>query len=549
MISGSLGRHLRPIAIAVLFGMTGAAVAASKPTVPPTNAELGFVDGGRTEVLERCKRLGIQPMVRPTFPGTDPEAAVRIQSIAASFLREAGFEVVPDASYVAAYDKFNHAIGGIYNPGTGAPRPGALSGVTQNALREFFDHDQLDCVATLQVFESKLNVVGRLVLWNGATERVNGQLPAGVSDFVFGAGDMRGTLPGISVQLQILDRANKALFTHSGGIQLAAYHDPHRGSGTATFLNVPLSKLLQDDKRIERALRYATVPLRFTTDEIAAGANDPSIATSLVKLEDLPPVPAGVVAGEETALKVPRDQILANVHRVVLGPLFPAEFKVSPEMAARYRAQVHEELKRLDWEVIDADDLNIIAAESFQRIGGYYDPLTGVQDPAKVAEMMRLIFRGLALTPAPDALLTIALAKTWAPHKFGVAEWYGAEQDAQSLGPVNRGPKLFGGSTDPNAGEGSLTASAVRVVLRDSTNATLYDGVGGVELLQQLSVTPTRTDFRTTTYPQKLTDRAPQELFQDQTREQHAIHFALRELVLTPAEIAAENQPEKPKAH
>jgi hypothetical protein len=537
------------MAIVVLLGTTGAAVAGSKPVAPPTDTELGFVDGGRAAILERCKRLGIQPMIRPAFPGTDPEAAARIQSIAASFLGEAGFEVVPDASYVAAFDKFNRAIGGIYNRGTGAPRPGALAGVTQSALREYFDQDHLDCVASLQVFESKLNVVGRLVLWNGATERVNGQLPAGVSDFMFGAGDMRGTLPGLSVQLQILDRANKALFTRSGGIQLAAYHDPHRGSGTATFLNVPLAKLLQDDKRIERALRYATVPLRYTADEIAAGANDPSIATALVKLEDLPPVPAGVVAGEETALKVPRDQLLANVHRVVLGPLFATEFKVSPEIAARYRAQVHEELKRLDWEVIDADDLNTIAAESLQRIGGYYDPLTGAQDPAKVAEMMRLIFRGLALTPAPDALLTIALSKTWAPQKFGVAEWYGAEQDAQTLGPVNRGPKLFGGSTNPNMGEGSVTASAVRVMLRDSSNATLYDGVGGLELLQQLSVKPVTTGFRTTSFQQTLTDRAPQELFQDQTRERHAIHFALRELVMSPAEIAAENQPEKPKAH
>jgi len=32
-------------------------------------------------------------------------------------------------------------------------------------------------------------------------------------------------------------------------------------------------------------------------------------------------------------------------------------------------------------------------------------------------------------------------------------------------------------------------------------------------------------------------------------REQHAIHIALRELVMTPAEIAAENKPEKPKGH
>jgi hypothetical protein len=144
--------------------------------------------------------------------------------------------------------------------------------------------------------------------------------------------------------------------------------------------------------------------------------------------------------------------------------------------------------------------------------------------------------------------MTVALLKVRAPQTWAIAEWGGTQQDALTLGKVVKGPKLFGGTSNPNAGEGSVAASAVRILLRDPANVTLYDAIGGIELLQQLSLTP-QVSYPQTTYLQKLTDRAPQELFQDETRDQHAVHAALRDLVMSPAEIVAENQPEKPKTH
>ncbi len=39
---------------------------------------------------------------------------------------------------------------------------------------------------------------------------------------------------------------------------------------------------------------------------------------------------------------------------------------------------------------------------------------------------------------------------------------------------------------------------------------------------------------------QQLTDRAPAELFKDPARDEHAVDAALRELLLSPAELAAQ---------
>jgi len=536
------------MALALFLGTTTRVIAEAPKAPPPqTDAQLGLVGGSRTEILQRCKRVGLLPLPKPPLAGALPDAATRIEAAIAAVLRDTGFEVVDSAEYMKAYDTFNRSVGGVYNPITGAPRQDAVSSVVTNALREYFDQQHLDCVAWPGIYSVKINAVGRTVLWDGVSERVNGQPPpGGLSDFVFANGAMNGTLPALSLQLQLLDRASKVLFGRRGGIQLAAYHDPSHGSGTATFLIVPRAQLLQDDKRIERALRYLMEPLRFSPEEIAAGAKDPNINTTLIKLQDLPPVPAGIVPSQQDFLKVPREQVLSSIHRVALGPLFVADYKVPPETAARYRALVHEELKHLGWEVVDADNLYGVAAAALAKTGGYYNAQTGAPDPVKGADMMQAIFAGVGITPVPDALMTIALIRTRAPQKWAIAEWEGTEQDALTLRRVVKGPKLLGGSSNPSAGEGSIGASAVRITLRNPANITLYEAEGGIELIQQLSLSASVT-YPQVTYAQKLTDRAPQELFQDETRDRNAMHWALRELVMSPAEIAAESQPPKPQ--
>jgi hypothetical protein len=290
------------------------------------------------------------------------------------------------------------------------------------------------------------------------------------------------------VQVQIRDRENKVLFGRRGGIQLVSYHDPGHREGPTDFLTVPRANLLQDDKRIERGLRYAIVPLRYSPEEILAGANDPAINTALVKLQDLPAPPAGIVVSQDSGLKAPREQVLSTVHRVVLGPLYAGSFVLPPGTADRYRALVHAELARLGWEVLDADNLPAIAVGAMTKVGGSFDPLTGSPDATKVGEMMHEIFTGLALTPPPEALITIAVVKTAAPQTNGNAMWDGAAQNALNFGPAVKGPRLFGGTSNNAAGEGVVAASALRVLLRDSSNVTLYDRLGGIELLQQLGL-------------------------------------------------------------
>lgn len=100
-----------PFAVA-LFVCAGVCIAAEPPKLPlpPTDIQLGLVGGSRTEVLQRCKRLGIAPVNNPPLVGGAPDAAGRIEAASSSLLREAGFEVVGAAAYNKAFDSFNRAV-------------------------------------------------------------------------------------------------------------------------------------------------------------------------------------------------------------------------------------------------------------------------------------------------------------------------------------------------------------------------------------------------------------------------------------------------------
>jgi hypothetical protein len=101
--------------------------------------------------------------------------------------------------------------------------------------------------------------------------------------------------------------------------------------------------------------------------------------------------------------------------------------------------------------------------------------------------MRKTVFTRLGVTPLPDAILWVQLVPTAVQHHWGDVQWDGVSESAITLGPVHPGPHLFGGSNNPNSGDGSVRAVSLLVQLRDTDDALLYENRGGVQLLQQLN--------------------------------------------------------------
>jgi len=528
--------HASRLAVLASLAVSACAV---PPPVAQTPQQLGFPGGAREDVLGRCKRVGLVPVTSPPLPGVDSQASARIDLAARPALERVGFTVVGADGYTQAYDRFNRAVGGIYDPLLGTLRRDGYQGVISGARREYVSQEHLDCIAVLSVRSTRAEMWGQYASWDGAGELADGGANSAVVHF-FGGTSGQGTLSAVSLRLELLNPEEKLLYTRDGGIQLETYFDPHHGNDESDFLVVPRAKLLQDDKRIERALVAATVPLRYTPEQIlAARWKDPAIDTTKIPVESLPPLPAGASQERPPTLHVPRAQILSSVHRIALAPLALNGFAPPPGFIERIRALVHERLAPLNWEIVDVESINEVYSAAVRAVGGYYDPLTGKLDAERLHTVFTNTMKTLALTPPADAILAISLVRTQAAQRNGNAEWDAAEQQALTLGSVVKGPRLLGGTANNTAGEGLVDASSIQVLLRDPAGNTLYQARGGIELLQQLSI-KTQMVYPRITYHQQFADRAPTELFKDAARNEHAVMVSLRDLALSPEQIAAE---------
>ena len=533
----------RRLAAGILVAGAAAAVpfslrAAAPAPTPLTPQQLGFFAGDRGAVLSQCKRLGLVPVARPALPGVEEAASARIEAAVSAALQAAGFEVVPSDSYSKAYERFSRAVGGLYDPMLGTSRKEQALSVYANAAREYFATDQLGCLAMVRVLDTRAKINNRWAVWDGVAESVDGEATGAMSRFFFGGNTGGGELPAVSVVLNFLNRELKSIYGRAGGVQLGAYIDRQHGAQGSDFLYVPRNQLLLDDKRIARAISVVTVPLRYTPEEIAAGAANPATNPGAAPLSEFGKPPAGSVRHEDSPLKQPREQLLASIHRVALGSVQSGGLAVPAETAARYRALVHERLAKLGCEVIDSDALNGALGAAALKVGGFYDPMSGKLDAERLRTAMHAAFGSIGISPAPDAVLVVVIGKMLATQKAGNAAWDGAEQSALTLAPAVKGTKLFGGTEDRTAGESTISASVLHLLLRDPDGTVLYDGRGGIELLQQLSI-KAQGGYPRIDYLQQFAERTPSELFKDPARDERAVDYALQPLLLSAEAIAA----------
>jgi hypothetical protein len=515
----------------MLLAFSGAADAASKKTQKgpppkpiPTDQSLGFFGNTRDEMRTNIKRLGILPVRLPAMLEDREDGAKLVLDAVTRHLSAAGFDVVGPETYQATHDRFNKQLGGMYDAKTGLLKRDVANAVLSNARREFISKNKLDGYVIVRVLPAVADYYSKYARWDGVHDRCDGELPDLVVRFLE-ADTNRGTIPALSVRLQILNVQDRVTYARDGGIELTSYFTAF------TFKRVPLESLLKDTARIDRAVRVATVPLLHTPVEIRDGEDDPMINAVKMKLKDLPRQPAAADEKRESPLLVARDQILSSVKRVAMSPLTASGVEASEEVRKRLSDQVRAELAPLGWEVVDSPRIRELLLSKMIE-SQVFDPLTGKRDEARVTEIRKSVFKELSTEKPIDAILWVSLIKTSALHESGDVKWDGVDQNAFSRGPVVR--KFWSGSGVPAAGTGGIAVSSLYVYITDPDDTTLYRSRGGLEILQSIKMKG---------YDTENIDLAPGELFLDASRERMAAHAALRDLVLTPEALQAELNP------
>jgi hypothetical protein len=515
------------------FAQLASADPANKQPPPiPSDKELGFFTGTREEMLSGTKRIGV---LLPWMPaGFDNREDVKnaLQALVTDSLKKAGIEIVPPVSFQVSYDRLNREIGGVFDPKTGAVKEEQQKAVYMNARREFIENERLDGYVITRIVPARAKFTSPWASWDRVRERSTGRVSANaLSELLLTDDTHTGTLPAYSLTLQISNAQHQIVFGRIAGIQLSAYYDIQKAKTGNGFLRVPSEHLFTDNVRLERAVRVATLPLLMSGAEIVAKSKDPMVDAMLIDIGTLPPVPPGVESSQASPFQAPREEILSSVHRVALAPMGLGEFAMDAETQGRYLELIRAQVQKLGWEVVTAPNARALFEQEINAAEQLFDPFTGVRDNTRVVAARKAVFTGLGVDPPVDVIVWPSLQKTAAPHEYGDAEWDGVSQNGVNLGPVRKA--LFGGSGVVGAGSGSLAAVTLRVQIANADDKVLYEGRGGVQLLERLRGT-------------EREPLAPQELFKDTTREEGAVQAALRPLV-SPADLVPADARQKKK--
>ncbi|HKU91184.1 MAG TPA: hypothetical protein VJP84_15430 [Steroidobacteraceae bacterium] len=440
--------------------------------------ELGFTQVSREQFLAKYKHVGILALQLPPELEDRPEAAREIEATVAKYLALAGMDVVPSQSYRAAYDTINREVGGIYDPRTGEPKAKLATEVADRARAEFQAREHLDGFVSLRVSVVSANFFAACIRWDGVCDASDGG-EVNDTDDSHRIGTMSGSVPALSLHLQIFQAPGRMEYSKYAGIQPMAY---------------------------------------------------------VRVFEPLPPLPVARAKKAEPALRQSRDRILQSVHRVALSPIYSDTFKLPEATQKRMLDAVRQELAPLHWEVVDAPDAY---AQLVTRMLGVnlFDPYTGRRNEEAISVARQAVSRSIGGKPEPDAILWLSVVGTVATHRKGNAEWDGVTQDALTLGPVVKRRELFTFNPPPNVGGGDIWAVSFQAHLANRDDSLLYRSRGGLELAQRI-LKPDVVGYRPASVDRE--DLRASEMFQHPERETMAVHIALRELVLTPEALAAE---------
>ncbi|MEY4588537.1 MAG: hypothetical protein RL497_613 [Pseudomonadota bacterium] len=496
-----------------------------------SDESLGFYVGSRAETLGDVKRIGIEPPLLPAQLEEREDLKKALVDLVSKKLSEGGYTVVPPSVATEIRNKFLNKMGGIYDPDTGQLKQEQAQAVQMAASREFFDTARLDARLLVNIVMREAKFYDADAVWDYVTECSLGHMPpSAVAKFFLGSTGITGVLSGYSVLVRLYNSQGKMIFGRYGGIQLASYYDPNSRKGFTGFLIVPKDQALRDAKRLERGVAIATLPLLQTAEQMAKNARDKNLNPELIKAHMLDMPPLGVSNVDKTSFIVPRATIIESTKKILLMPVQTVKIQVSEETKERYLKLIETELTGLNRVVQRGPNVADAMRQDLRTTKGLFDPNTGKYDEERVGSIRKKAITALNITPDTKLIYPV-IEGTRAEYKNGIARWDGVNQNVFTLEPEKK--RSFFDSTHAS-GEGSIRASSLTILLRDSEDKLLYSDQGGIEILEQME-------------NQKAVTRAPSELFIDQSRELPAVRKALRALLKTEEEIKEEENPGKKK--
>lgn len=448
----------------------------------------------REELLAKIKTVGLMKVEVPIDVPDAPKIAQRIETEVSERLAAIGLTVVPSLAYTGIRNRAEAALGGLFDPLTGAPNQDRIRAFQDFVRNEYELKHPVDAYLNVAVVVRQAAASRGQINWDGLVgETATGK--TGFRGFTEG-GNFSGTVPVLSLYVRLSGLDGKVLYASMGGLQPLAYLGTAKSGSGVEARRIDPKFVMSDPARDERAFEIALDPwIRGGAVATAARAANP------------------VAIPESAAAPLPtRTALLAAHARVVIAPIDLPPLERQQDVAARYDDTLTSRLSKLGFTVAGSADYAKLLLEERDRLGGYYDIFTGKLDPAKLAAARSRVLETLRKNYGVTAVVTTGIEPRRAPFRYGTADWDGASESVSYSKSMLA--SAFGGSGDY---VGVLNALSLVVRIVDAEDNSLFSGVGGIQLTEKL------TDGRTVAIP-------PGELFADPAKNARAVEIALRGL-------------------
>jgi hypothetical protein len=467
-------------------------------------AEPGFKKP-RAEVLAAVKTVGLLPVdVTDRVPNGEA-VAERYESLIATQLEQAGFQVVRPAAMREIRERLKKTLGGLYDPVTGHELAGKVKAFEEYSRSEYLSSHKVDATMWVGIIVRRARMSGAGADWDGVSDSVTGH--AGVGGFLtdaFSGNAFSGVVPALSVGIVLTDAHEERLYERAGGLQLLEY--VRREGSDYAQPRVDPRLLMTDPARDARALAVALDPLTHGSSQ----ASKTSIEVAAV-----------APTNKDGVLSVPREELLARYRTVAIGPLGIGDLPQRADVEQRYHALLVEQLQKLGFTVVGESDYAGLWSAEKAAAKGFYDPFTGRIDEAKMRASRTRVFAQLHEKCPIDAIVLPSISERAAPFSHSKAHWDGVVE------PVAAAPHGLAALTD-QTGQllGTMRAASLVVRIAAPDDATLFEDRGGIQLTERL-------------VRGRSVDLPEAELLTDAAKNTQAVETALRQLAPAPPAPAA----------
>lgn len=172
-------------------------------------------------------------------------------------LRSYGFEIIDPVKVGAFLDHLTDSAGGVYDPISGQPDTSKLAALRQIALEHLRNTYHVDALLYPNVIVVPAQWNDNKAKWDGADQSI--QSTGSLILQYLGGISARGTLPALSLDIQMEDMSGRTLFSNRGGIHVLS-----RRSGRG-FEDISPFEAIADTMRNSQAIQIALGPLAPVT--------------------------------------------------------------------------------------------------------------------------------------------------------------------------------------------------------------------------------------------------------------------------------------------